>query len=419
MRRWFVILLGIAALTTVPRAQSTDVIIPADRVADSVAVREEPSGTAVTIARLRKGEQAALIAAVPSWYRIRLTDGTEGFVPKARTTKTTRTTPVARAAAGDIPFKVHFLDVGTGDSAIIDIGDREIVIDGGNSPTVLREYVAERPIIDGPIELVVVTHGDTDHWKGLERLMNFDGRGAQPPQVLEFWDPGYDRTCNPPSTGGRVNYLAFVDDFRRHPGIRFVRPLENFHPPASQTGQIQPFTLPSLPGVTFTVLHSAAVTTSDNTECSYLINNASIVLKLQIGTTSFLFTGDANGKERSEPDANNAGHVQRGLLALEQQVPGTLKVDVLKVPHHGSETASTIPFIAKTNPSYAIISASTTHRLPKETTVHRYEAPNRAILRTDINHENHRDHILCIKEVSRALECNFESVFEEGGPLDQ
>src|SRR5688572_25583125 len=113
MRRWLVIVLGIAALTSVPRAQSTDVIIPADRVADSVAVREEPSGTAVTIARLRKGEQAALIAAVPSWYRIRLTDGTEGFVPKAWTIKTTRTTPVARAAAGDIPFKVHFLDVGT------------------------------------------------------------------------------------------------------------------------------------------------------------------------------------------------------------------------------------------------------------------------------------------------------------------
>jgi hypothetical protein len=47
---------------------------------------------------------------------------------------------------------------GTGDSAIIDLGDREIIIDGGNSPTVLRNYIQARNLIDGPVELVVVTH---------------------------------------------------------------------------------------------------------------------------------------------------------------------------------------------------------------------------------------------------------------------
>jgi len=134
---------------------------------------------------------------------------------------------------------------------------------------------------------------------------------------------------------------------------------------------------------------------------------------MRIGNSSFLFTGDANGKERAATNASSASHVEGALLQLEAKFPGTLKTDVLKVPHHGSETANTIPFIEKTNPQFAIISASTTHHLPKETVVHRYESPTRVILRTDDHHPNNEDHILCIKEVGVALDCNYETVFME------
>jgi hypothetical protein len=159
--------------------------------------------------------------------------------------------------------------------------------------------------------------------------MNFGGNGPNPPKVLEFREPGYDRTCNAPSDGGRKGYLAFIDGFRNLTGVQFNRPLAPVHPPADQTGQVQPFTVASIPGVTFTVLHSAANPQSDNTECSYLINNASIVMKLQIGTSMFLFTGDANGKERDETNANLVGHVEGALLKLERNSPA-LKTDVLK-----------------------------------------------------------------------------------------
>lgn len=143
------------------------------------------------------------------------------------------------------------------------------------------------------------------------------------------------------------------------------------------------------------------------------INNASIVLKLQIGSSSFLFTGDANGKERDEEDASQVGHVERTLLQLEQRVPGTLKVDVLKVPHHGSETANTVPFIEKTDPRFVVISASTTHHLPKDTVVERYESSQRVILRTDVEPANNTNHILCVKTTGAELDCNFEAVFIE------
>ena len=305
---------------------SADQIIPADRVVNSINVRSGPSTATAIVGQLLKGATATLIEPVPHWYKIRLADGTEGFVSKAwsqRVVEPVSPVPAPTADASDVAFKVHFLDVGTGDSAIIDIGDKEIIIDGGNSATVLTNYLKSHPIIDGPIELVIVTHGDTDHWKGLTRLLNFDGQNPSPPVVQEFWDPGYDRDCNGTSNSGRANYLTFIDNVQDIAGITFNRPLEDAHPPAVTTGTIQKFSLPSIASVTFTVLHTAKAPVSDNTECSYLINNAPIVLMLEIGAQRLLFTGDANGKERDEEGPGTPGHIEKKLLDLEASHPGS------------------------------------------------------------------------------------------------
>ena len=63
-----------------------------------------------------------------------------------------------------------------------------------------------------------------------------------------------------------------------------------------------------------------------------------------------MFTGDANGKERNEASPGTPGHVEAALLAVEATHPGTLAADVLKAPHHGSETASTQAFIDAVDP---------------------------------------------------------------------
>ena len=145
-----VVMLCILAVGT---TASADQIIPADRVVNSINVRSGPSTTTAIVGQLMKGATATLIEPVPHWYKIRLADGTEGFVSKAwsqRVATPDAPPPVVTAAAGDVAFKVHFLDVGTGDAAIIDIGDKEIIIDGGNSATVLTNYLKSHPIIDGP-----------------------------------------------------------------------------------------------------------------------------------------------------------------------------------------------------------------------------------------------------------------------------
>jgi beta-lactamase superfamily II metal-dependent hydrolase len=134
---------------------------------------------------------------------------------------------------------------------------------------------------------------------------------------------------------------------------------------------------------------------------------------LEINGIKILFTGDANGKERNEPSPGTPGHIEKMLLDIESQNPGILKADILKVPHHGSETASTQAFIDKVNPKFVIISSSTTHHLPKSTTKARYDNGQRIILQTDKDIKKAHDHIICASVAVGEVQCNYKSVWEE------
>lgn len=359
-----------------------DVVTPTDQVTKYVIVRSAPSTSSGTPrGRLNPGDRAELLESIPSWYRVRLSDGTRGYVSKRWTVliPDAAPTPGAPAVQG-IPFDLYVIDVVTGDGLVIDMGDKEIVIDGGMH-TGFEKYIEAKGLIQDPIELAIVTHGDADHWKGLQHLLNLDD--AEPShQVLEFWEPGYDRDCNP-----LASYTEFIEQMRALvPAAGFKRPLNQFIQPAVETSQVTPFMRPSLPGVTFTLLSadSDPEHEAENNDCAYHINNASIVLMLEIGGTRLLLTGDANGKERDAP-ADHAGHVEAKLLALEQSHPGTLRTDILKVPHHGSETASSDAFLVAVRPDIALISASKGNAwfLPKESAVDRYSARGISVQRTD------------------------------------
>jgi competence protein ComEC len=90
----------------------------------------------------------------------------------------------------------------------------------------------------------------------------------------------------------------------------------------------------SLGALSITVLHPIDNTGDD-------LNNQSVVLHLEYGQASFLFTGDAEREAESN------------LLASELK----LRADVLKVGHHGSRTSSTASFLAQVKPLYAVYSA--------------------------------------------------------------
>ena len=259
---------------------------------------------------------------------------------------------------------VHFIDVGVGDAIFIELpgSDDEVVIDGGdrNLGYNFLNYIG--PYIDDiPIRLAIVTHSDFDHWSGIERLLDEGHR------VSEIWDPGYDRDCK--FTGARAmqkkqrdQYLRFIHTLPRD-GMRMRRPVP--------VDPVNP--LLQLDQVKFWVLH--AESSPPKEDCAMMINDSSIVVRMQYKNVVFLFTGDANGKERADPADVQPSHVEGDLLRLEAEHPGILKADVLKVPHHGSNTASTREFVEAVSPRFAVISSSVAGKshLPTERTIETYE----------------------------------------------
>lgn len=371
---------------------NAEIVAPRDTVINYVVVRAADSVHSPEIARIYPEGSLPYLGSIPSWHKVRLPDSKIGFVYKRWTEVLDDVPPYFSSSQ----FQVHFIDVGVGDAAIIDLGEKEIVIDGGNYINDISSYNEKWNIIDGEIELLIVTHGDQDHWMGLRRLLGFDGVLDNPYSVQEFWDPGYDRDCNL-SSSGRKNYLAFIENVKSIvTADKFKRPLENFHKPLDSSRNLERFSIESIPEVKFIVLHSQQ--NPEPAECSYMINNASIVLMIEIDGIKMLFTGDANGKKRKGAPTSKPMYVEQTILdstnIIDKRI---LKADLLKAPHHGSETANTLEFINQVDPTFVVFSASTNHHLPRPTVVDRYSTGDRIIMSTDLNRKKMIDHIICGK----------------------
>jgi beta-lactamase superfamily II metal-dependent hydrolase len=105
------------------------------------------------------------------------------------------------------------------------------------------------------------------------------------------------------------------------------------------------------------------------------INNASVVIELHFGARDMLFPGDA--EEEVDPQLLAAGLAQR----LGPQL------DVLKVAHHGSRTATTQALLDALHPRIAVISvgAENDYGHPAPETLARLEDSGAQVFRTDLD----------------------------------
>jgi competence protein ComEC len=106
-------------------------------------------------------------------------------------------------------------------------------------------------------------------------------------------------------------------------------------------------------GVLFEILHPSDVLAAKR-------NERSCVLRIQTGSQSVLFTADIEaGSEKW----------------LMQKIPQKIASTVMLVPHHGSQTSSTIEFIRLVSPQYAIIPVGYLNRYgyPKPSVIKRYQ----------------------------------------------
>ncbi|MDO8485019.1 MAG: ComEC/Rec2 family competence protein, partial [Candidatus Limnocylindrales bacterium] len=238
--------------------------------------------------------------------------------------------------------RVTILDVGQGDAILVE-GSRggRLLIDGGPDPDRLLVALDRRiPPWDRRIDSVILSHPHEDHVAGLALLLEryHVDRVLEP--GMHGPGPGYaawlrrlSGTDGPVRTGIAAGDRLAVDEISLHV-LWPVRGRVPFEPPDGGTG----------------------------------INNVSVVLAGQVGTRRFLLMGDV--EQEIDPE----------LLA-----GGLPRVDLLKVAHHGSRTATTQGFVDAVRPRIAVASAGVGNPYghPTRVTLERLASAGARVLRTD------------------------------------
>lgn len=239
------------------------------------------------------------------------------------------------------PLRVHVLNVGDGDSMIIEFPDV-----GGHKFAVVDcyKYGKTKDYLDklgaSELEFVCATHPHYDHIRGLPNLLeNYRGH------IREFWDSGFRHTS---LTHGRI-----VDLIQADAGIRFMR---------VTSGYEREFN-----GVKVTVLAPSISLRNRYDTYGVNINNASIVLKLEYQDPDkkrpsvIILGGDAQfdswAKVLEEfPHYVRTENPEQKIRYTESFNP--LNCQVLKVAHHGSKHGTALEYVEVLDPEHAVVSCS-------------------------------------------------------------
>ncbi len=232
---------------------------------------------------------------------------------------------------------VHFIDVGQADCILIKSTTATVLVDADNrdDSTSIIKYLKTQGVKS--IDLAVGTHAHQDHIGGLaDILKTFPVKKLMMPKV----------TTNTKT----FEYLLTII---KKKGMKITTP---------NVGEKLTYG-----NMVFTVMAPNGTTYED-------MNNYSIVVKLQNGKKSFLFTRDAEDVSEAE-------------MLSKSTVKASLKADVMKIGHHGSANSSTDEFRDVVKPKYAVISVGKDNDYghPSKLTVERLQSRNINIFRTDLN----------------------------------
>ena len=256
-----------------------------------------------------------------------------------------------RSHGGGEQFRVTFLDVEQGDSAVIELPDGQVVlIDGGTAfdrydmgRTVVAPFLWNRGI--RTIDHVIATHPQLDHVGGLTWILEHF-------HVRHFWGNGDQRT--------EAFYEKLKDALaRRRLQEEIVREGQN---------------LLSSNGCRLQVLnphHDAKIAQSSllSRRDGRTLNNRSVVTELWCGAHRILFTSDIE---------------QEALWRLKENKLNP-EAEVVKVPHHGAGGSLQIDWLKRVKPRFAVISVGryNPYGHPDQAVLQAYAGQGVTVYRTD------------------------------------
>lgn len=229
-------------------------------------------------------------------------------------------------------LKIHYIDVGQGDSILVQKNYSNMLIDTGTneSTSKLVSYLKKQSI--KKIDYLILTHPHEDHIGGADAVIKyFDIGKIYMPKVAANTRTFKDVLMAMKAKSLKANEPELLENFKLGDAdCVFYSPID------SKEGDL---------------------------------NTYSIVLKLTYGNTKFLFTGDAQAQNERAMIANNYD----------------LSADVLKLGHHGSRTSTSNEFLNKVNPKYAVVSCGkgNDYGHPHKETVNKLKSRNIPLYRTD------------------------------------
>lgn len=235
------------------------------------------------------------------------------------------------AATNNGSFWIEFIDVGQGDSTIIQCDGHYMMIDGGPSEASSIVYTILKNKGIRHIDYMIATHPDADHIGGLSGALNY-------------------------ASVGKCYCSVSNHDTKTFNSLTKYLDKQNLY-----------ITVP-LAGEAFN-LGSALVQIVGPIYSSSDTNNGSIVVKITYGKNSFIFMGDAEEEE------------ELSIISARKD----LACDVIKIGHHGSASSTTNALLDSVNPTYAVISVgNNSYGHPTAITLNKLIQSDIKIYRTDI-----------------------------------
>lgn len=294
------------------------------------------------------------------------------------------------------PYRIVMFDVGTGLSILVGGDDFSMLYDAGSnddrverpqnrSVAYLEKILGAsgpaacrvEPSADTaelPIDQVFLSHPHRDHLSFLGGVLGCFA-------VANVWDSG--------KSSDNDGYQGFLDAVAHEEGV-------TYHHAIGARGEGDERRIPRSVGFK----ENDSIHLGDGAIARVLSvrpdardpNDASIVLRVDLGRVSMLFEGDAGGGPRKDPSSPpGRGSVEADLL---EHHAGDIDVDILQVGHHGSMTSSRGAFLDAVSPRYALVSTGPMPygevTLPDPDVIRALEAHHAKVLRTDANDDGCR-----------------------------